>query len=145
MDFHGSSGHLCVSQEHTPTITPSPPNISTTDPGGLENDFVVDEGETGVLRSRGRRRRPGRGRVRLQETPNDDSQTISSGKATEESSDLLQPPSLSFAECDSPSRSSSRLGNARGSFKMLVSKVTEKIQPTKKQGKKRQKFPSHLT
>ena len=134
MEFNETSVHLAVSQEPTPNATPSPPAISATCPGGTENDPVIDGNETGVLRARGRRRRPGRARVRLQENPSE-SCTIPDNKG-DESSDFLQPQSLRFEESPSPTPSKSgseRIG--KGSFRNLVNKVSQKIQPTKKQGK----------
>ena len=123
---------ISVSQDVSHRITPSLPAILTTTPGGVENDVVVDETGTGNLRSRGRRRRPGRGRVRLQDDQNnsDDPQT----RQGEESSELLHPRSLTFLETPTPP--SSRLGSARGSFKNLVSRVSDKVTASRKQGKK---------
>ena len=139
MDVNESSAYLSVSQELTPPGTHSPSVASDTCQLGHEMDNVVEENESGVLRSRGRgRRRPGRARVRLQENPVD-SDGLSTGKK-DESSDLLHPHSLTFADLpESPSPTPSKLGNAKGSFRNLVTKVSQKIQPTKKQGKKEQK------
>ena len=138
MDANESSAYLSVSQELTPPGTHSPSVVSDTCQLGPEMDNVVEENESGVLRSRGRgRRRPGRARVRLQENPVD-SDGLSTGKK-DESSDLLHPHSLTFADLpESPSPTPSKLGNAKGSFRNLVTKVSQKIQPTKKQGKKEQ-------
>ena len=138
MDANESSAYLSVSQELTPPGTHSPSVVSDTCQLGPEMDNVVEENESGVLRSRGRgRRRPGRARVRLQENPVD-SDNLSTGKK-DESSDLLHPHSLTFADLpESPSPTPSKLGNAKGSFRNLVTKVSQKIQPTKKQGKKEQ-------
>ena len=140
MEFNESNVHRFSSKQLTPEKTPSPPEmirtppaISTTDPGGLENDAVIDGNESGVLRSRGRRRRPGRARVRLQEIPNTSQDPTLDGDNVEESSDFLQPHTLTFFE--SPSQTSSRLGSARGSFRNLVSKVSQKMTPKQKQGR----------
>ena len=139
MDVNESSAYLSVSQELTPPSSSSPTVTSDTVQQGHELENVVEENETGVLRSRGRgRRRPGRARVRLQENPVD-ADGLPTGKR-DESSDLLHPQSLTFAEFpDSTSPTPSKLGSARGSFRNLVTKVSQKIQPTKKQGKKKKK------
>ena len=139
MDVNESSAYLSVSQELTPPNSSSPTVTSDTVQQGHELENVVEENETGVLRSRGRgRRRPGRARVRLQENPVD-SDGVPTGKR-DESTDLLHPQSLTFAEFpDSTSPTPSKLGSARGSFRNLVTKVSQKIQPTKKQGKKKKK------
>ena len=137
MNFNESSVHFAVSQEATPNATPSPPAISATCPGGTENDPVIDGNESGGLRPRGRRRRPGRARVKVQETTNDESTndpTISNNKV-DESSDFLQPQSIRFEESESPSPTPSKVVMPKGSFRSLVSKVSQKCQPTKKQGK----------
>lgn len=134
MEFNESSTNLSASQHASPRVTPSPPipspSILTTTPGGLENDVMIDGNDAGVLRSRGRRRRPGRGRVRLPEDPNS-SEEPQSHKCGE-SSDLLQPQSFTFIDTP-PSPSPSKLGTARLSFKTLANKVSEKIISTKKQ------------
>ena len=139
MDVNESSAYLSVSQELTPPSSSSPTVTSDTVQQGHELENVIEENETGVLRSRGRgRRRPGRARVRLQENPVD-ADGLPTGKR-DESSDLLHPQSLTFAEFpDSTSPTPSKLGSARGSFRNLVTKVSQKIQPTKKQGKKKKK------
>lgn len=138
MDVNDSSAYLSISQELTPT-SPQPSSV-ISDTVNISNEMenVVEENESGVLRSRGRgRRRPGRARVRLQENPVD-SDGLPTGKK-DESSDLLHPHSLTFADLpDSPSPTPSKLGSARGSFRNLVTKVSQKIQPTKKQGRKKQ-------
>ena len=129
MDFSESSTNIAVSQHTTPRVTPSPPAILTTTPGGLENDVIIDENDTGVLRSRGRRRRPGRGRVRMAEDPNNSEEPQT--HKTDVASDLLQRHPLSFLEHPSPPPA--RIRSAKGSFKNLVRKVSEKITSTKKQ------------
>ena len=136
MDVNESSTYLSVSQELTPPGTHSPSVASDTYQLGYEKDSVVEENESGVLRSRGRgRRRPGRARVRLQENPVD-SEDLPRGKK-DESSDLLHPHSLTFADLpESPSPTPSKMGTAKGSFRNLVSKVSQKMQPSRKQGKR---------
>ena len=133
MDFNETSVHLAVSQEPSPRATPSPPAISASGMEGSENDPIIEDNESGVLRARGRRRRPGRARVRMQDNPNSEPNT--SNNKGEESGEFLQPHSLRFSE--SPSPTPSKIGSARGSFRHLVTKVSQKIQPTKKQGKQR--------
>ena len=120
-------GVNCTTMSTYPT-TP-PPAISATDPGGSDYEATIDGTESGGARSRGRRRRPGRARVRLQENPGSE---LPSDK-DEQSSDLLHPQTLAFIEPSSPTHS--KIGGAKGSFKNLVTKVSAKIQPTKKQGK----------
>ena len=136
MDVNETSTYLSVSQELTPPGTNSPSLTSDTCQLEYEKDSVVEENESGVLRSRGRgRRRPGRARVRLQENPVE-SEDLPSGKR-DESRDLLHPQSLTFADLpESHSPTPSKLANARGSFRNLVSKVSQKVQPSKKQGKR---------
>ena len=129
LDYSEQSASVSFSQIPTPSVTPSPPAITRTSPGGggLVDATTIDESSGGVLRSRGRRRRVGTpNRVRLQDEPEMVGESQSKWG-------LLRPPSSTLSEPISPS--SPGLTRSRGSFKSMVRTVSKKMTPAKKQGK----------